>query len=621
MATMSPPLRAVSTLSDNVCVPRRSSTTGTTGGSAVAVPRSRDNRRCRHDGRSTASVATPANLPGGRDREPAGVRRALTSRGDDCARHGAGTWPDAGRSARPAFVTLTDEPRALPTAREQGATRSFGRTWLVAFVGIFLTAGAWALATPLGAAPDEPAQVIRAASIVRGQVLGPTDTHVPKSQRVLVTVKVPSTFATLLSSVQCYQFKPDVPASCAPPPSRSTTTVTTDTYVGRYPPLYYLLVGLPTAIFVSPAGVSAARLVSCALSAAMLALAVCSVRRCRGAPLLGAGVAIAATPMAVFLAAVVNPNGLEVAAAISTWTAALALRSQPAGQVSRATVATLGASIVVLVLSRSLAPLWVLMVAVAFLALRPATHLRTLFARRDVQIWTVVSVIAALVSVVWDLVAHAFMTLPNPPVPKGMGESQLFWVIVGRLPSLALQSIGVFGWLDTPSPFAVKVIWFGLIGLLVVLGLSTGSVRRSVVTAGILFAWLAVPTLLTLASSRHRGVIGQGRDFMGLAVGIPLVAAVAVGEHVLRHGAAQRLARTMLVLTVVGQVAAFYWTLRRYTVGLNGPVDVFGHPAGGWLPPLPVAVLVAVAVAGAVLFASVLRPPPASPLETLAAIE
>lgn len=58
--------------------------------------------------------------------------------------------------------------------RWQGAgadRRVFWWSWGV----LWLLASVWALANPLMASPDEPAHVVRAASLVRGQVLPPDD--------------------------------------------------------------------------------------------------------------------------------------------------------------------------------------------------------------------------------------------------------------------------------------------------------------------------------------------------------------------------------------------------------------------------------------------------------------
>ena len=46
------------------------------------------------------------------------------------------------------------------------------RVWLTAFLAFFALSAAWALATPLTAAPDEPFHMVKAAATVRGQLHG-----------------------------------------------------------------------------------------------------------------------------------------------------------------------------------------------------------------------------------------------------------------------------------------------------------------------------------------------------------------------------------------------------------------------------------------------------------------
>ena len=196
------------------------------------------------------------------------------------------------------------------------AGRPLVRLWLASFAVLFVAIAAWSFASPLGSGPDEPAHLVRAVSLVRGQLVGQDLPHPTTAQKSTVIVQVPEVFASLETHVGCFQYKSNVPAGCQRPLNGSTHTVSVETYVGRYPPLYYALVGLPTLVLVSAKGIYAARLVSGALSAAMLALAITSLRRCRGAPLLAAGVAVAITPMALYLAAVVSPSGLEIASAI-----------------------------------------------------------------------------------------------------------------------------------------------------------------------------------------------------------------------------------------------------------------------------------------------------------------
>ena len=45
-----------------------------------------------------------------------------------------------------------------------------------------------------------------------------------------------------------------------------------------------------------------------------------------------------------------------------------------------------------------------------------------------------------------------------------------------------------------------------------------------------MLAWAIVPTVIVLSVARKDGIVGQGRDYLGLAAGIPIVAAFVAGE-------------------------------------------------------------------------------------------
>jgi hypothetical protein len=118
------------------------------------------------------------------------------------------------------------------------------RIWLVAFAVLFIAEAAWTFATPLGSAPDEPSHLVRAASLVRGQLLGTPLPHPSHAQESMTTVKVPEVFAGLSFKIGCFQFKPTVPAGLEQPVTGSPQNVPIQTYVGRYPPFYCNTVGI-----------------------------------------------------------------------------------------------------------------------------------------------------------------------------------------------------------------------------------------------------------------------------------------------------------------------------------------------------------------------------------------
>ena len=513
--------------------------------------------------------------------------------------------------AHPAPAPLAPFPR-----RPRGL-----RTGLVAFVLLFVAMGAWSVATPLGGSPDEPAQLIRAASVVRGQLVGRPLPGATRAQGSIAVVRVPEVFASLANDVSCFYVNPWAPAGCQAPLVPSPQDQPVETYVGRYPPFYYAVVGLPTLVWVSPGGIYGARLASAALSAAMLALAVVSLTRCRGRPMVVAGFSLAVTPMVLYLGGVVNPSGFELASAVAAFCGALALARLPLEEVGPAALAGFGAPALALVLVRALAPVWALAALGMLVWLRPWAEVKVLVARAPTRAWLAVGALAGAFALAWDLLAGGLRLQPGEAVPAHAGAATVAHLALDRLHLIAVSSLGQFGWMDTPSPWGVVSTLALALGVLALLAFASGSraARWLLVGTGVL--WAGFCYVFVLAMVPTHGVVGQGRDFLGLAVGIPLVA--GLGTRVARlPGFLQRRWRTLcgafLAVVAICQSADFYETLRRFSVGISGPVDAFAHVRHGWQPPVAGPVLVAAFIASVSLGAVLLwrlagAVPPARP--------
>jgi hypothetical protein len=284
----------------------------------------------------------------------------------------------------------------------------------LAFVALVVLGGAWSAATPLMGAPDEPAHTVRAASVARLQLRG-VDKRValdlPGWEGLLTTVQVPDAYARIGALPGCYAFQATRPADCAPAPLDDMTVVDTTTSAGTYPPLYYAAVGWPTRFLPPYRGVIAMRLLTVLACAALGAVAAAAARRCRGPAAVGAGTLVALTPGCFFLAGTVNPNAIEVFAALATWVAALAVLS-PRGEgdtpMTRADLVRLAVGFVVLSCARPLSPvLAVGIVAAVGLAVVRRDTLRTLWRRTDARVIGAVGVAALALSALWVLWARS----------------------------------------------------------------------------------------------------------------------------------------------------------------------------------------------------------------------
>jgi sorbitol-specific phosphotransferase system component IIC len=457
----------------------------------------------------------------------------------------------------------------------------------------------WSLATPLYSAPDEPAHVIKAAAVVRGEFGG---REVATDEGVVTFVRVPSEFERANVKPRCYAFQSNVPAGCAEDYKGSDRDGEVMTRAGRYPPLYYLLVGLPSLPFSSaPQGVYLMRLLSGALCAAFLASALASAFEMRRSPLFVLGVAVAATPMVIYLAATVNPSSLATSAAICLWASGLALIQTHRRHRPRRLAARAGASASVLVLMHGLSPLLVALILIALAGVAGRRELWSLVKRRAVRRWLLIFVVASTLGGYWLLTSSSFdlgrpiMENTSPSLTEALRTS------LGNSDRAVREMIGVFGWLDTPSPGLTYYLWLFAVGFLVVLGMALSSLRVAIVTTLVLLVTIALPVVLQTPDALSHGFVWQGRYGLPLAAGVPILAAFgparrprALGIHV------HRMATVLIVALVIAHGGAFAWALRRYTSGRSGKLAFF--VADGWEPPLPIIVLLVAFALGAAVF-------------------
>ena len=493
----------------------------------------------------------------------------------------------------------------------------------------------WSLATPIDQANDEGAQVIKAVSVVRGEILGTpltaaTARSLPKGQVEVLKmcevylnqyhqhgigpsiadaasrcsapftiVTVPQSFSTQPTSKPCNSV-PLIPDECPTHLDGSKRPVKAITYVGRYPPLYYAVVGLPSLASASDTAIHAMWLVSGLLTAVLLGLSIALVTTWSSRRLLLLGVTVAATPMLLVVGSTVNPSGLEMSAALCTWTGLLILVLEHAERPPPSLVAACTATSAVMAFCRSLSPLWLVLIAVFVAALRPAA-IRSLAADRRVRIGSVVVAVAIVVAVVYVLWAKSLnvlpvggIVLPNTPI------SHVIEAALGRTGLLISQFAGAFGWEFTQPPLAGIALLITAVGALVLGGIVTGARREVVVLAALIVTALVLPLLIMVSQANTDGIVWQARDGFPLYGGVILVAAAIAHAPMGQPRAGQssagnRVVRRLIVIVAVcvagSQLADLLWAIRRYTVG-EWTLNVFANVRGGYSPPVPKTLLV-----------------------------
>ncbi|MDP8932309.1 MAG: DUF2142 domain-containing protein, partial [Actinomycetota bacterium] len=467
----------------------------------------------------------------------------------------------------------------------------FVRVWFAAFV-LFGTMGIlWALTSPLMSVPDEPSHTIYAAAIVRGELRG---TEIVRSadegddvNSVVSLFELPRPYAAA-GELTCHAFRPSVTADCAPELPTSTEPVTAKTGAGRYPPVYYALVGWPTLLPIEAVtAIYAMRVVNALLSAALLAVGVLGAYLLGPSAWLAAGVALATTPMVMFLAGSVNPNSLEIAAAFALWWMGLAL-TDPARIVRGVVVAGTGAGAAVLSVSRPLSLLFPVLILATILALSATpTRLRSL--ARDQRVWLAGGIVAAVLAATaaWILATGALESFSGVPA-TGLtaGERARFSY---QLRGVRYeQMIGILGWLDTPLPRSARILWSWGLLVLGVLALLVGTLRQRIVLVLLAAFTVALPVLAEIRAADEIGFAWQGRYSLPYAVGVPICCAWVVARGRRLGGTVAVIGASLLSFWAAGShVLTYAGALRRYMVGYPAALFSFLETAA-WEPALPV---------------------------------
>ncbi|MEY3453267.1 MAG: hypothetical protein RL574_1005 [Actinomycetota bacterium] len=457
--------------------------------------------------------------------------------------------------------------------------RDFTRVW----AGFFALLTAWMLVLPLFAGPDEPANFIKSAAVVRGEFVGEPIAASVSTSFWSTYVDIDPQFGTAQLVPWCFVSQPTVPA-CDKPLATLTPVEPSRTDMGRYPPLGFVPAGIGTLIGASDAGARAARITAALACAALLALAALTLRRSGGSlvPLLAV-----ATPGVLFWSSVSSPSGLEIAAAIAAWSALWSAVRE--GWADRFTIIAFVLSAALLIAAR---PAGLVAVAVMGAAAAITDHRALVHAVRREWYLPVALGAATVVSAAWYVsVYDANFGVRLEVEGRVTSLSTIASRSLNDLPRLIGEWIGNFGWLDTPSP--VYVVW-AFVALWTALVWRTITSVHRLQQVALFVVTLAGPLWLVALSANYQDLLGsfgaQGRHLAPLLVGIPLAAALS-------HRVGRRDSWLMSVALVLHAWCVLV-ALRRYSMGAGGD-DLLGFVREPmWSPPLGMGLtLVVVAVA------------------------
>jgi len=430
--------------------------------------------------------------------------------------------------------------------------------------------------------PDEPTQVIKAAAVVRGELVG------ARASGPYTAVHVPA--GIVGTRYTCFVFQRSVPASCEPPLSDSTRVVTATTYAGRYPPLYYALVGWPTLLVQGDLAIYLMRGISALLAALFLAGAFRSAASSRAPRLLLVALAAVVTPYVLYFAGSVNPSGLEMATAIGAWTSGLVLVGEPDRLTDKRLIVRFGLALAVLVQLRGLGPLFGAAVVGTLVALFGFRPFFRLLADRTGRLVALVVALSAVFCVLWTILVGGLALLGGAFLPPHAGPLAALNGSTVRFGGDLVEMVGMFGWWNaTFLPRWTYLVWFGIVGGLAVLGLLLARGRRRIVAIALAVFSVALPIVLVAAEARTTGIVGQGRYWVPLVAGAVLVAAYVCRPLV--EPLFVTVAALVALLTVAVYVVAFRYVLDRYRFGLHR-----GRAVAPWSPPAGAVALMVVFV-------------------------
>ena len=474
--------------------------------------------------------------------------------------------------------------------------------WLTAFLAFFALSAAWAVATPLTAAPDEPSHMVKAAATARGQLSGQPSTHVlvingVLTHQALTKFDVPAEYGILNGKPACYYNESNVTAECAPTMPTWSHTAAVETSAGGSNPLYYAAVGWPSLLNTGEGGLYGMRLASAAICAALLAGAVLTAlqwSKRRNWMLLGVGVA--ATPTALFLNGTVNPNAVEVSGAVLLWISMLAMFTDRNPELLGRRLARAGIASVLLANVRPLGPLWTVGILLCAMLVGEKGALRGLVRNRAVLIWSGVVAASTLAAFAWSVRTSALTAaaVDRPDLTFTKAAAYTFNHSMHYLDSM----IGVFGWLDVRSPSETHIAWYAVVGFLAVLALAFSTRREAVALVGVAVSIVVLPMIAQGEQAASLGYIWQGRYLLAVAVGLPLLSVAVLAKHASNapRSLDGRLTYSILGAILVGGFLAFYNTLHRYANGAKAPFFSWHHR---WSPPIGFYTVVVLYLLGA----------------------
>jgi len=460
----------------------------------------------------------------------------------------------------------------------------------------------------VGASPDEQAHIDFAWGTVTGQtVVGERLVTIPGG-RTATSVQVPQKLLQY-PPAGCYAFQPEKPVrQCSSIPADNLQLVAEASYMSRYPPLFYTVEGAElraaTAVDLSgPRVLYGARLVAALLSLLAVGSGVFLLARRFPGRVVVMATLLALPSTAWFLAASVNPNGLEIAAAFLLAAGVLALRfDHPTGSRSVTAILAVPTGTLLLAWSRPLS--WVWAALILSLLLVPTSQKQReswrqrLPVRRLGALATTATVLVLAGSMAWFVYAMGVRSSETARLNSGgwgglnpIGRILLLVLHSGRI---VTEEIGTFGWLDTSLPSLAVLAWASIAAVAAaiwVVGRNAFVPRWSV---GLVLGLGYLAAML----DEYRGAWGwQGRYLLPITAAAVVLAVPGLTIGLEKLSALRSLVPWMLIALMAVNALSVVWFLFRNVYGVKtapGRLPAAPLPLGlpSWTPPFGKGVVI-----------------------------
>lgn len=473
----------------------------------------------------------------------------------------------------------------MPDTNGRWSWRLFG---LLLFV-FALFGTVWSIAQPRFSGADEPEHFYHAEAVWSGQWVPPLASGPKQWDTQFRASKVDVNKANFQI---CYLVDPNgQPKPC--PGNQGTTAAGAVSknspqvydYVGREPPLPMLLTGLP--IYASPTklGLYLSRFLTTLIGAACLATAITLALAARRRAL-ALGVVVAATPSVFAGYGVFNSSPLEIGCAAVLWVCVVLLAREE--EISRSLIAITSAFGVILLLSRPVSFVYLAFAAGALLALCPWNRLRAILRDRYTQVGFGCVGAVGVLSLVWYKLVEAPVNpyyLADDHLPHITALGQKVSASMSGAQNNWMQSIGSSGFNEYNGPFYTTLLWTALIFAVIAIGLWHGRRSDVATVGGLIFALLALPVIAQTITISSTYLYWQGRYDIPTMAGILIIAASCLDRPDVKRHDLDKLILCGVVVMTLAQLMEFAGTLRRFVVGLKGPLNPL-YWSHGWRPPL-----------------------------------